>query len=62
MQPFCSDVQRGMLQCLWHVAARGRMLCRSWDDASVSPVVRQSMLHWAYELTEADFEALRKGV
>ena len=25
------------------------------DDASVSPVVRQTLLHWAYELTEADF-------
>ena len=37
------------------------MLCRTWDDASVSPVVRQSMLHWAYELTEADFKALKKG-
>ena len=38
------------------------MLCRSWDDASVSPIVRQSLLHWAYELTEADFEAMRKGL
>jgi len=25
------------------------------DDESVSPVVRQTLLHWAYELTEADF-------
>ena len=40
------------------------ILCpfRSWDDASVSPIVRQSLLHWAYELTEADFEAMRKGL
>ncbi|CAK0783705.1 hypothetical protein CVIRNUC_006904 [Coccomyxa viridis] len=35
---------------------------KTWDDPSVSPVVRQSLLHWAYELTEADFEAMRKGV
>ena len=27
----------------------------SYDDASVSPVVRQTLLHWAYELTEEDF-------
>jgi len=27
----------------------------SFDDVSVSPVVRQTLLHWAYELTEADF-------
>lgn len=36
--------------------------CRSWDDASVSPIVRQSLLHWAYELTEADFKAMRNGL
>ena len=34
---------------------------RTWDNPSVSPIVRQSLLHWAYELTEADFEAMRKG-
>ena len=27
----------------------------SFDDVSVSPVVRQTLLHWAYELSEADF-------
>ena len=26
------------------------------DDEQVSPVVRQTLLHWAYELTEADFK------
>lgn len=26
----------------------------SWDDSRVSPVVRQTLLHWAYEVTEAD--------
>lgn len=30
-----------------------------YDDISVSPVVRQTLLHWAYELTERDF---RKAV
>jgi hypothetical protein len=29
----------------------------SWADASVSPVIRQTLLHWAYELTEADMRA-----
>ena len=28
-----------------------------WDDASISPVVRQTLLHWAYEITEADVKA-----
>ena len=27
-----------------------------FDDATVSPVIRQTLLHWAYELTEADWE------
>ncbi len=26
----------------------------SWDDARVSPVVRQTLLHWACEVTETD--------
>lgn len=38
----------------------GTYACRRWDDASVSPVLRQTMLHWAYELTEADFNKMRK--
>ena len=29
---------------------------QAYDDASVSPVVRQTLLHWAYELAEADFK------
>jgi hypothetical protein len=29
----------------------------SWADASVSPVIRQTLLHWAYELSEADYRA-----
>ena len=28
---------------------------KSFDDASVSPVVRQTLQHWAYVLTGADF-------
>ena len=31
---------------------------KHWNDASVSPVVRQTLLHWAYELTEADFDRI----
>ncbi|KAJ8608582.1 hypothetical protein CTAYLR_005969 [Chrysophaeum taylorii] len=30
---------------------------RAFDDRTVSPVVRQTLLHWAYDLTLADFEA-----
>ncbi len=32
------------------------------DDASVSPVVRQTLLHWAYELCAADFDTGTKRV
>jgi hypothetical protein len=28
-----------------------------FDDATVSPVIRQTLLHWAYELTEVDWKA-----
>ena len=27
-----------------------------WDDISISPAIRQSLQHWAYKLTEADFK------
>lgn len=30
---------------------------RAWDDATVSPKIRQTLQHWGYRLTEADFEA-----
>lgn len=37
----------------------------AWDDASASPVTRQTLLHWGYELTESEFNRLagpiRKG-
>ena len=26
-----------------------------WDNSSVSPVVRQTLQHWAYRLTQEDF-------
>jgi len=32
----------------------------SYDDPGVSPVVRQTLLHWGYELTESDFAAFVK--
>lgn len=35
---------------------------KAHDDVSVSPVVRQTLLHWAYELTEADFASGAKRV
>ena len=34
---------------------------RRFDDTSVSPVIRQTLLHWAYELDEADYEAWRRS-
>ncbi|XP_064618139.1 uncharacterized protein LOC135482197 [Liolophura sinensis] len=33
---------------------------RNFNDTSVSPVVRQTLQHWAYTLTEADFKAHAK--
>ena len=33
------------------IAKEGR-----YDDASISPVIRQSLQHWAYRLTLSDFE------
>ena len=35
---------------------------KAYDDASVSPVVRQTLLHWAYELCAADFDVGAKRV
>ena len=32
----------------------------TFDDAKVSPVIRQSLQHWGYELTEADLIAYKK--
>ena len=27
----------------------------NWDNYNISPVVRQTLLHWGYELNEEDF-------
>jgi hypothetical protein len=38
---------------------------KEWADHSVSPVTRQTLLHWGYRLTKADIDvlvpAIRKG-
>jgi len=34
----------------------------AFDDPKVSPVVRQTLLHWGYELSAADFEKYAKKV
>ena len=33
----------------------------TYDDASVSPVIRQVLLHWGYQLTKGDLERYRKS-
>ena len=35
---------------------------KAFDDESVSPVVRQTLQHWAYRLTRADFDIGAKRV
>ena len=30
--------------------------CSKYDDYSISPKIRQILLHWDYELTEKNFE------
>ena len=35
-------------------------LKRKFDDYTISPVIRQTLLHWGYELTEKDFAAYKK--
>lgn len=42
---------------------RGRLISEikkkggQYDDYSISPVIRQSLQHWAYQLTKEDFDA-----
>jgi len=43
---------RGQLCGKVRKSASGR-----YDDASISPVIRQTLLHWAYELTAKDWAA-----
>ncbi|KAL3925464.1 MAG: hypothetical protein SGPRY_003638 [Prymnesium sp.] len=35
---------------------------KNYDDPSVSPVVRQTLLHWAYQLTPTDFQSAARRV
>ena len=32
----------------------------TFSDRSISPVIRQSLQHWGYELTKKDFDAYCK--
>ena len=34
---------------------------KSYNDESVSPVIRQGLQHWGYQLTEKDFECEKKN-
>ncbi|KAL4858951.1 Volume-regulated anion channel subunit [Chlorella vulgaris] len=33
---------------------------KRWDDATVSPVIRQTLLHWAFEMTEDEFGRMQR--
>jgi len=48
----------------WKSNLIGKVLIagKAYDDVSVSPVVRQTLLHWAFELTEAEFNKGAKRV
>jgi hypothetical protein len=48
----------------WKQNLIAKCMCerKEFDDTSVSPVVRQTLLHWAYELTRGDFEKGAKRV
>lgn len=45
----------------WRVQLMNKVLTArtTFDDAKISPVMRQVLLHWAYELTSADMETHR---
>ena len=32
----------------------------TWTDSAVSPVIRQTLLHWSYEITEEEYKAFCK--
>lgn len=42
------------------LCGRVRTAGAAFDDEAVSPVIRQTLLHWAYELSEADYAAWRE--
>lgn len=48
----------------WKMNLVGKVMRKeaAFDDADVSPVVRQTLQHWAYELKEADYNKAAKGV
>lgn len=54
--------------CVLASASAGNQLCGAvqkasgkFDDLSVSPVIRQTLLHWAFELSAADYDAWRRS-
>lgn len=52
----CSDKGRFRNQLIGRCARGGK----AYNDTSVSPVIRQALLHWGYELTEKDANAYVK--
>ena len=70
LRPYREDDARQISRWNGVAGAKGRWktnLCKkcvyankSWNDVTVSPVVRQTMLHWAYEITENDVHAVIK--
>ena len=52
----CAGIKSGrwVRNLVGKVAAAGT----TFDDPSVSPVVRQTLMHWAYELTERDYTTI----
>ena len=58
----CTPSQTQVASCRWKKSLVNKVVRanKHWNDASVSPVVRQTLLHWAYELTEADFDRIRE--
>jgi hypothetical protein len=65
----CDDDERQIKRWLGVAGPNGRFrrnLIRQirekgkWDDPAISPRIRQSLLHWAYELTKKDYGASAK--
>ena len=54
----CGEKGRWRTNLIAKVVAAGA----AFDDPKVSPVVRQTLLHWGYELTQADFVKYAKKV
>ena len=50
--------------CRWRRSLIKKVIQQNkhWNDSTVSPVIRQSLLHWAYELTEEDFDRTRQDI